>query len=72
MRDKHSKKGPNSPSVNHRLQMQALESISTKRLIWHVLKRHKFELVSTWAFVVTVVYVFPFLPEMLIGLLVRV
>ena len=42
-----------------------LETVSTKTILWHIVKRHKFGLVLTWAVIITVLYLFPFVPDLL-------
>lgn len=36
-----------------------LQRISTSKILWHVVKRHKFGLVATWAVIITISYMFP-------------
>lgn len=36
-----------------------LKSFETREMLWHLVKRHKFFLVSTWAFVITLVHFYP-------------
>ncbi len=36
-----------------------LNNISTGAMVWHLVKRHKFGLVLTWAILATVTYIFP-------------
>lgn len=45
-----------------------LERKSTSSLIWFIVKRHKFGLMSTWAVIMTVLYVFPPLPDIVFTL----
>lgn len=47
-----------------------LGKISTSRIMWHLVKRHKFGLVSAWAVVITISYIFPPIWDIL-GSLVR-
>lgn len=49
--------------------IKAAESLSTSRLLFIVVKRHKFGLVTTWAAVMTAVYIFPPLPDILLSLI---
>lgn len=42
-----------------------LEKVSTGTMLWHVIKRHKFGLVTAWALVITILYLFPFVPDLL-------
>lgn len=36
-----------------------LDDINTSRIFWHLIKRHKFGIVLTWAIIITVAYLFP-------------
>ena len=36
-----------------------LQKISTSQMLWHLIKRHKFGLVSIWAILMTISYMFP-------------
>lgn len=36
-----------------------LKGISTGTILWHLVKRHKFGLVSIWAIFITLTYLFP-------------
>lgn len=47
-----------------------LGKISTSRIIWHLVKRHKFGIVSVWAVVITITWMFPPVWDIL-GSLVR-
>ena len=46
-----------------------LERIGSWALIWHLVRRHQFGLVVTWAAIITLCYFVPFLPGLLFGLL---
>lgn len=50
-------------------QKAQLESINTGAIIWHLVKKHKFGLVSTYAFILTAVWLFPPLPSVIAALL---
>jgi hypothetical protein len=45
-----------------------LAHFSTSAVLWHLVKRHKFGLVVTYASVLTAVYFMPFLPDLLFSL----
>lgn len=45
-----------------------LKDISTSTILWTVVKRHKFGLVVTYAVVLTVLYVFPPAPDLIMSL----
>lgn len=47
-----------------------LSKITTSRIFWHLVKRHKFGLVSMWAVLITITYMFPPVWDIL-GSLVR-
>ena len=36
-----------------------LSKVSSSRIVWHLVKRHKFGLVATWAVFITITYMFP-------------
>ena len=45
--------------IKNKVSEDYLRGISTPRIIWHLIKRHKFGLVTTWAVLITLTYVFP-------------
>lgn len=45
-------------------QIEAAKGLSTSRLLFIVVARHKFGIVAAWAVIMTLVYVFPFLPDL--------
>jgi len=45
-----------------------LKRIDTTHIIWHVIKRHRFGLVSAWAVVITILYVFPPAPDLILSM----
>lgn len=57
-----------TPKKQPKKSTKDLEKLSTATIIWHVVKRHKFGLVSTWAAIVTTLYLFPTAPAALISL----
>lgn len=40
---------------------ESIKNVSTGAIIWALVKRHKFALVSTYAVVITLLYLFPML-----------
>ena len=62
VKDKISKAG------NKKFVHNQLESVRTTTLLWHVVKRHKFVLVTVYASVMTVMVFAPYAPGMLFGL----
>lgn len=53
------------------LVLKGLEKVSTTKIVWHLVKRHKFGLVLTWAIIVTMLYLVPFLPSLLVGMIIN-
>lgn len=45
-----------------------LKNLDTSAIVWHLVKRHKFGIVCTYAFIVSVYYFVPFAPDMLFSL----
>lgn len=52
-------KAGNFNAMKKKASTEYLSKISTGRIVWHLLKRHKFGLVCTWAGLVTITYMFP-------------
>jgi len=46
-------------AIKSKMSIKVLDNISTPKIIWHLVKRHKFGLVLIWAIVMTVSYMFP-------------
>lgn len=46
-------------AIKNKVTNEALNEISTGQLVWHIIKRHKFGLVMTWAIIITISYIFP-------------
>lgn len=57
-------------SMKKKVSDDYLNNIATSRMIWHLIKRHKFGLVSVWAVLITISYMFPPVWDIL-GSLVR-
>ena len=45
-----------------------LDKVNTSAIIWHLVKRHKFGLVTTYAVVISLYYFVPFLPDLLFSI----
>lgn len=45
-----------------------LRNVDTKAMLWHIVKRHKFAIVTVYAVVITIAHFAPFLPDMLLAL----
>lgn len=52
-----------------KLALKELERVGTGSIIWYLVKRHKTGLLATWAVLMTALYMFPPLPDVLFGLL---
>ena len=52
-----------------KLALQEIDRVGTASIIWYLVKRHKFGLVTAWAIVVTLFYTVPFLPDLLLNLI---
>lgn len=48
--------------------LKAAEQLGTSTLLWLVVKRHKVGLMGTWAVIMTILYVFPAAPDVLLSL----
>jgi hypothetical protein len=57
--------------IKSKAQNNALDSVGTGQIIWHLVKRHKFGLVSTYAIILTAVWLFPPLPHIIMALFGR-
>lgn len=62
------KVGSSSKAIKNKAQNSALSNVGTGQLIWHLVKRHKFGLVSIYAIVLTAVWIFPPLPDLALTL----
>ena len=49
-------------------QEYGLKSVSTSTLLWHVVKRHRMALTTMYAIIITMVYIFPPLPDLILSL----
>lgn len=45
--------------IKNKVSTQYLDQIGTGKIVWHLVKRHKFGLVTIWAILMTVSYIFP-------------
>ena len=57
-------KKPSKTAINKAVK-EDLDKFSTGRIVWHLVKRHKFGLVTGYAVVLTVIQFLPFLPELI-------
>ncbi len=58
-----------SKAIKNNINDKALSQINTWSLIWHIVKRHKFGLVSVYAIIITALWIFPPLPDVIASLL---
>lgn len=61
------KKGVSKGAIRNE-KNNMLSEIETGAMIWYLVKRHKFGLVSTYAVLVTLVWAVPALPSMVVDL----
>ena len=48
--------------------LKVAEQVSTPLLVWLIVKRHKVGLLGIWAVVMTALYIFPPLPNIILGM----
>lgn len=58
---------PSKTAIN-KYKTDELNKLDTGAIIWHLVKRHKFALVTTYAVVLSVFYFMPFLPDILFSI----
>lgn len=46
----------------------SIDGLSTSTILWTLIKRHKYGLVCTYAVILTVLYLMPFVPDMIFSL----
>lgn len=49
------------------VKIKAVERLGTPTILWLLVKRHKVGLLAFWAGTVTVFYLFPFVPDLLLS-----
>lgn len=59
---------PSKEAIKKYKESQAITELQTRTIVWHLVKKHKFGLVSTYAIVLTMLYFVPFLPDMILSL----
>lgn len=57
--------------LGKQVAIKATETLGTGTILWLLVKRHKVGLLGTWAVAITVLYVFPPLPDMILSLFGR-
>lgn len=48
--------------------IKATDALNTRTIVWLLIKRHKVGILGTWAVAITALYIFPPLPDMILGL----
>lgn len=48
--------------------LQVAQGLPSTTLVWLLVKRHKTGLFATWAIVITIMYLFPFAPSLLVSM----
>lgn len=59
----------NSKTLGKDIAIKGLEQLSTGRILWLLAKRHKTGLLAAWAVTITLLYLFPFAPDLLISII---
>lgn len=59
-------KNGNAKDIKKQATRRQLDQAGSWTIIWTLIKRHKFGLVLTWAIAVTILYLFPFAPDLLL------
>lgn len=65
---KYEKTGNKKPNGKE-IALKQLEQVSTSKLILFIVKRHRVGLLSTWAIIITILYMFPPLPDIILSLI---
>lgn len=47
---------------------ESISGLSTSTILWTLIKRHKYGLVCTYAVILTVLYLMPFVPDMIFSM----
>lgn len=71
MLDKPFKVTGTSRDIKNKVGDNVLSRISTSAILWHLVKRHKFGLVLTWAILMTISYIFPPVWDILATMIIR-
>lgn len=58
-------------AIKNKVENNVLDKVGTGQIVWHLVKRHKFGLVTTYAIILTSVWMFPPLPDVVLGLFGR-
>lgn len=61
----------NIQASTKKLVTKGMKDLSTSYIIWFLVKRHRFALIATWAIIVSALYVFPPLPDLVLSLVGR-
>lgn len=60
-----------SEGLGKRLLMKDFDKLETGTMIWMIVRRHKFALVTIYAVVISLFYFIPFLPDLLFRIIGR-
>lgn len=63
------KAGSTGKDIKNKIGDNLLDKVGTGRIVWHLVKRHKFGLVSIYAIAITFVWLFPPGPDLLISMI---
>jgi len=64
------KMGTSARGLKNKVSDDMLSKVTTQRIIWHLVKRHKFGIVATWAVIITVLWAFPPATDILVSLVI--
>lgn len=62
---------PKGDTVRRAL-LSEIDHLGTPTIIWFLVKRHKVGLLSTWAVVMTTLYLFPFVPALIVNAILAI
>lgn len=57
------KKSNNAKEINKKMKNNNLDNVNSASIIWYLIKKHKLLLVTTYAVVITALYLMPFLTD---------
>ena len=53
----------NKKEINKKMKNNNLDSVNTSSIIWYLIKKHKLFLITTYAVIITALYLMPFLTD---------
>lgn len=48
-------------------KMATIDQLKTQEILWHLVKKHKFGLTLSWAITITIFWLLPFVPALILG-----